>query len=339
MKCSRAISWFAKFFSNLWNNRNEGLHSFLKSPMCCEAGSSVRNIAAFQVLHNVFMKSSTTSLCSVILDAISTIFHSDPINYFILEPQNTLNQFSERIHLKSTEVQVQLVCMHIFFIVFSLGQLFQEKFFRLLEFVVFQLNYVPCKELISLSLLLKNHASSHTSCCQLCLVLLLSILRLTVCCSIIFSLCIHFFLFFIVVPGIIRFSRMSIVKWVFWKCSSLVCTVLPASWNWRSSSIHQLTLVIVPALLLWNCCRNARQILNHVLFFVALVFKRLFFCALPDVKDPELEMGYLVMESLSVLLVGNANNAAIFRESGGARCAHNLIPYPQCRREALGTRI
>ena len=52
--------------------------------------------------------------------------------------------------------------------------------------------------------------------------------------------------------------------------------------------------------------------------------------------DDELKLGYLVMESLSVLLVGNANNAAIFRESGGARCAHNLIPYPDCRREALG---
>ena len=56
-------------------------------------------------------------------------------------------------------------------------------------------------------------------------------------------------------------------------------------------------------------------------------------------KDAEVEMGYLVMESLSVLLVANANNAAIFRESGGARCAHNLIPYPDCRREALCTHI
>jgi hypothetical protein len=41
------------------------------------------------------------------------------------------------------------------------------------------------------------------------------------------------------------------------------------------------------------------------------------------------------MEGLGVLLVGNANNAAVFRESGGARCAHNLIPYTDCRREAL----
>ena len=70
------------------------------------SGSSVRNIPSFQVLHNVFIKSTTTSLCSTVLDAISTIFHSDPANYFILEPQSTLNQFAEKIHLKSPEVQV-----------------------------------------------------------------------------------------------------------------------------------------------------------------------------------------------------------------------------------------
>ena len=51
--------------------------------------------------------------------------------------------------------------------------------------------------------------------------------------------------------------------------------------------------------------------------------------------DREREFGYLVMECLGVLLVGNANNLAVFRESGGARCAHNLIPYTDSRREAL----
>lgn len=69
-------------------------------------GSSVRNIPAFQVLHSAFIKSSTSTLSSVILDAVSTIFHSDPANYFILETQNTLNQFAEKIHLKGAEVQV-----------------------------------------------------------------------------------------------------------------------------------------------------------------------------------------------------------------------------------------
>lgn len=54
-----------------------------------------------------------------------------------------------------------------------------------------------------------------------------------------------------------------------------------------------------------------------------------------EAEDREKELGYLVMECLGVLLVGNANNAAVFRESGGARCAHNLIPFTDCRKEAL----
>lgn len=56
----------------------------------------------------------------------------------------------------------------------------QEKYFRLLEFVVFQLNYVPCKELISLSLLLRNHAANYTQCSIQCMVVLLTILRYSI---------------------------------------------------------------------------------------------------------------------------------------------------------------
>lgn len=66
----------------------------------------MRNIPAFQVLHSAFIKSTTSALSAVILDAVSTIFHSDPANYFILESQNTLNQFAEKIHVKGLEVQV-----------------------------------------------------------------------------------------------------------------------------------------------------------------------------------------------------------------------------------------
>lgn len=47
-------------------------------------------------------------------------------------------------------------------------------------------------------------------------------------------------------------------------------------------------------------------------------------------------MGSLVMETLTVLLNGNSNNASVFRECGGARCAHNLVPYRMCRQQALG---
>lgn len=77
--------------------------------LCLTLGSSVRNIPAFQVLHGAFLKSTTASLSSIVLDAISTIFHSDPANYFILESQNTLSQFAERIHLKESQVQVNLI--------------------------------------------------------------------------------------------------------------------------------------------------------------------------------------------------------------------------------------
>lgn len=96
-------------------------------------------------------------LCSMILDAISSIYHSDDANYFILESQNTLSQFTERIHNKSAEIQ--------------------QKLFHLLEFVVFQLNFVPCKELISCSILLKTHSLNHTDCSTICMQTLLNILK------------------------------------------------------------------------------------------------------------------------------------------------------------------
>lgn len=107
------------------------------------------------MLQSVFIKSSSPSLCCTILDAISNIYHSDDANFFILEGQNTLSQFAEKIYLKDLEVQ--------------------EKFFELLEFIVFQLNFVPCKELISLSILLKSYQS--VDCCIMCMNTLINILK------------------------------------------------------------------------------------------------------------------------------------------------------------------
>lgn len=42
------------------------------------------------------------------------------------------------------------------------------------------------------------------------------------------------------------------------------------------------------------------------------------------------------MEALTVLLAGNVQNANIFRECGGAKCAHDLVHYMDCRFQALG---
>lgn len=54
---------------------------------------------------------------------------------------------------------------------------------------------------------------------------------------------------------------------------------------------------------------------------------------IPEAKE---KLGNLVMDALTLLLSGNSSNAGVFRESGGARCAHNLVPYSECRAQALG---
>lgn len=124
-------------------------------PQTTSRHTCVRNVHAFSVLQNAFLKSNSTSLCCTILDAISSVYHSDNANYFILESQNTLSQFAEKIYQKSTVIQ--------------------DKFFELLEFIVFQLNFVPCKELISLSILLKTNHSIN--CSISCMKTLLNILK------------------------------------------------------------------------------------------------------------------------------------------------------------------
>ncbi|CAF4462856.1 unnamed protein product, partial [Rotaria sp. Silwood2] len=55
-----------------------------------------------------------------------------------------------------------------------------------------------------------------------------------------------------------------------------------------------------------------------------------------DNMDPdEKELGFMIMEALALLLSHNQKNAKIFREHGGARLAHNIIPYRLCRVAAL----
>ncbi|CAH0558995.1 unnamed protein product [Brassicogethes aeneus] len=120
-------------------------------------GTSVRNIQAFHVLQSTFLKSNSSLLCCTILDAISSIYHSDNANYFILESHNTLSQFTEKIHHKSSEIQ--------------------QKLFELIEFLVFQLNFVPCKELISMSIFLKTHSLNYVECSILCMNSLIHILK------------------------------------------------------------------------------------------------------------------------------------------------------------------
>ncbi|XP_034186854.1 WD repeat and FYVE domain containing 3 bchs isoform X3 [Osmia lignaria lignaria] len=221
-------------------------------PQPSNRGGSVRNIQAFQVLQSVFVKSNSPLLCCTILDAISSVYHSDNANYFILEGQNTLSQFAEKIHLKNREIQ--------------------EKFFQLLEFIVFQLNFVPCKELISLSILLKTNNS--TSCSILCMETLLNILR-------------HNNIFKDV------YREVGLLE-VFVTCLHRYATLLKDKQGAHDQGLE------------YKICPEDER------------------------------LGALIMEALTTLLAGNVQNANVFRECGGARCAHNLVPYMDCRYQALG---
>ncbi|XP_028629467.1 WD repeat and FYVE domain-containing protein 3 [Grammomys surdaster] len=224
-------------------------------PQPAGKGHSVRNIQAFAVLQNAFLKAKTSFLAQIILDAITNIYMADSANYFILEPQHTLSQFAEKIS-KLPEVQ--------------------SKYFEMLEFVVFSLNYIPCKELISVSILLKSSSSYH--------------------CSI------------IAMKTLLKFTRHDyIFKDVFREVGLLEVMV---------NLLHKYAALLkdpAQALSEQGDSRNNSSV------------------------EDQKHLALLVMEALTVLLQGSNTNAGIFREFGGARCAHNIVKYPQCRQHALMT--
>ncbi|CAH0406921.1 unnamed protein product [Chilo suppressalis] len=248
-------------------------------PQPSTPGQAVRNVQAFQVLQSVFIKSNSPALCCTILDAISSVYHADNANYFILENQNTLSQFSERIHTKNAEIQ--------------------EKFFELLEFIVFQLNFVPCKELISLSLLLK--ANRSRSCSILCIKTLLNILK-------------HNAIFKDV------YREVGMLE-VFVTCLSRYAAFLKDKQILEEEKIRKAETNGSPK------APERRKRLSS---------KQDSLIRDPNLDAEEEELGALVMEGLTALLNGNSNNCNVFRDCGGAKCVHGMVVHESCRSQALG---
>lgn len=54
-------------------------------------------------------------------------------------------------------------------------------------------------------------------------------------------------------------------------------------------------------------------------------------CNLDSLED----YAFMLMETLRVVLEGNAINVNLFRRDGGARCVHNLVPYSRSRTKSL----
>lgn len=252
------------------------MQGFRVPQTAARGGTAVRNTHAFQVLQTVFQRTASPALGCTVLDAISSVYHSDAANYFILEPQGTLSQFSERLPQRADAVQV--------------------KFFELLEFVVFQLNFVPCKELISLSILLKTNAVP--ACSIRCMRTLLNMLRFNAIFKDVYR---EVGMLEVFVTCLQRYAEF------------LQANAQPADGDAKAAEANESTAGGadgVHDILLMNGDAAAGD-------------------------DERETLGRCVLEALGLLLSGNNKNANVFRESGGAKCMHEMVRYRHGRAQTL----
>ncbi|KAH7637627.1 ph domain associated with beige/beach domain containing protein [Dermatophagoides farinae] len=105
--------------------------------------NSIKNLKAFSIYVSLWQKSRTIELQRMILNQIQKIYAEDKANYFLLESQNTLSSFADQLEEKNETIQ--------------------SIYYSLLEYIVTELNYVPCKELITIGMILKKQNSTPQS--------------------------------------------------------------------------------------------------------------------------------------------------------------------------------
>ncbi|CAJ0936217.1 unnamed protein product, partial [Mesorhabditis belari] len=117
---------------------NSGLVSLpnFTLPIPIGNGVSVRNTAAFRLLYEIFVESLNPKVHVSVIDVVHSIYTCDPANYFILDREFPLSIFIERMATRCAEVQLKIL--------------------ELIEHVCFQLAYIPCKEMISVCVLMKT---------------------------------------------------------------------------------------------------------------------------------------------------------------------------------------
>jgi hypothetical protein len=71
--------------------------------------NAIRNMSAFNVYQTLWTRCKTQTLQDLILDALINVYKEDKANYFILDSQNTLSQFTENLQLKAPQIQVIFV--------------------------------------------------------------------------------------------------------------------------------------------------------------------------------------------------------------------------------------
>lgn len=186
------------------------------------------------------------------LSTIRNIYTNDECNYFILESQNqllySLDDSNIKIHLRGNDIQL--------------------RFIEILEFIVFDLKFVPCKELVSIGLCIQNYTCT---------------------------------------------------KWGI-NCGNLLLKLvkLNAVYKdaYRELGVLEMTV---------SCLQK----------FAALLKEKHVAQNTSDIDPQQKEMGFLIMELVSSTVAQSSANAKLFRELGGARLAHNMVPYMLCRNQAL----
>ena len=110
----------------------------LTAPGAPEEANSVRNLDAFQVLHNYFLMSSDRcgDLQLKVLDCILSIYAANYTNFVLLQQLHTLAHFLESFHTFPLPVQ--------------------DGILRVLVFVGTVVHCIPFQELSALSLLLQE---------------------------------------------------------------------------------------------------------------------------------------------------------------------------------------
>jgi WD repeat and FYVE domain-containing protein 3 len=231
-----------------------------KVPQPIGKGRTLRNIHAFQCILNLFNKAQTYDLCYHVLNSIRNIYQKDECNYFILESQNillySLDDSSLKIHNRTNEIQ--------------------QKFIEILEFIVFNLKFVPCKELISIGLSIQNYNCTKWS--INCASFLLKLVKVD-----------------------------PVYKDAFRELGLLEMTV---------SCLHKFASLLKEKYVDDDSDLSQNENVNII-------------------DQNQKELGFLIMDIVTCLLSQNSANAKVFRELGGARLAHNMVPYKLCRQQAL----
>ncbi|CAF0832439.1 unnamed protein product, partial [Brachionus calyciflorus] len=216
-------------------------------------GRTVRNIYAFQCLLHIFNRVQSYELGVFVLETIRNIYVKDECNYFILESQNllfySLDDSSMKVHLKNNDIQV--------------------KFIEILEFIIFGLKFVPCKELVSIGLSIQNY----------------------------------------------NFTKWST------NCANFLLKLIKTSPIYKDA-FRELGLLEM----LVSCMQKFAALLKE---------KSVDNPDLSHIDQQQKDLGFLIMNILTSLISQNSENSKLFRQIGGARVAHNMVPYKLCRTQAL----